>query len=234
MPIFALPEAHIFPDPRLAEPNGLIAVGGDLSLERLLKGYALGMFPWYSEGQPILWHSPDPRFVLYPQDLRVSRSLRRTLRRKPFRLSMDTAFAEVVRACARVPRPFQDGTWITDEMNDAYCGLHDLGYAHSVEAWEGEQLVGGLYGVSLGRVFFGESMYAESPDASKVALVSLVQQLVRWGFELLDSQVYTEHLERFGAVEIPREQYLDALESGLETPTRRGRWCFDGNPAEAE
>lgn len=230
MPIYALPDEFVFPDPRKADGSGLIAVGGDLHPERLLRGYACGIFPWYSEGQPILWHSPDPRFVLELDALHVPRSLRKTLKKRPFDLRMDTAFEEVIDACARSPRPGQEGTWITRDMRDAYLRLHEEGFAHSVEAWTGGELVGGLYGVSLGSVFFGESMFARVSDASKVAFACFVPELRRWGFSLLDSQVYTDHLARFGAKEISRADYLRRLRDGLRAPTRRGVWRFLGDP----
>lgn len=230
MPIFALPDEHIFPDPRLADASGLIAVGGDLHPERLLRGYTVGIFPWYSEGQPILWHSPDPRFVLELGDLHLPRTLRQRARKRPYVLRMDTAFADVIACCADSPRPGQDGTWITDEMEEAYIDLHELGFAHSVEAWKDDELVGGLYGVSLGGIFFGESMFARAPDASKLAFVALVQQLARWDFLLLDSQVHTDHVARFGAEEIDREDYLTLLGDALDVQTRRGPWSFEGDP----
>ena len=227
MPIYALPNEILFPDPELADPSGLLAVGGDLQPTRLLQAYANGIFPWYSEGQPILWHSPDPRFVLFPNELRVSRSLRQTIRKDSFRITLDEAFEEVIERCSAVPRPGQDGTWITNEMIDGYIELHRLGFAHSAEAWSGGELVGGLYGVSLGSIFFGESMFADRSDASKVAFVALVEQLLRWNFSLIDSQVYTEHLERFGTTDIPRARYLKLLREALDSETRRGPWCFD-------
>jgi leucyl/phenylalanyl-tRNA--protein transferase len=230
VPIFALPDDHVFPDPRLADPSGLIAVGGDLHPERLLRAYALGIFPWYSEGQPILWHSPDPRFVLHLEDLHVPRTLRQRARHRPYTLKMDTDFDEVIEACATAPREGQDGTWITAEMEEAYIALHELGFAHSIEAWQDGELVGGLYGVALGGVFFGESMFARAPDASKLAFVALAQQLRRWGFALLDSQVHTHHVARFGAADIDRADYLRELREGLRRPTRRGRWAFEGDP----
>ena len=230
MPIYALPDEFVFPDPKLADASGLIAVGGDLHPERLLRGYAVGIFPWYSEGQPILWHTPDPRFVLHLGDLHVGRSLRQRLRKRPYTVRMDTAFTEVIDRCAQTPRPGQEGTWITDDMRDAYVRLHREGFAHSVEAWDGRELVGGLYGVSLGSIFFGESMFTARPDASKVAFVCLVRQLLRWDFSMVDSQVHTDHLARFGAVEIPRKRYLRHLRDALNSPTRRGPWRFDGDP----
>jgi leucyl/phenylalanyl-tRNA--protein transferase len=227
MPVFQLDQRLVFPPPRLADPDGLLAVGGDLRPERVLLAYASGIFPWPSEGFPLLWHSPDPRFVLPASELHVPRSLAKTMRRGGFRLTMDCAFGEVIRRCAEVPRAGQDGTWITDEMVDAYIRLHELGFAHSVEAWQGDELRGGLYGVSLGAAFFGESMFADAPDASKVAFVALVRQLHSWGIELVDAQVHTAHLERFGARPWPRERYLEALNEALEQETRRGPWVID-------
>lgn len=227
MPVFLLDEndPEAFPPPQLADPSGLLAVGGDLRPERLLAAYTQGIFPWYSEGQPLLWHSPDPRFVLEPARLYVGRSLEKTLRRAPFTIRWDTAFADVIAACADTPRPGQDGTWITSEMEDAYVDLHRRGYAHSVEAWEGDTLVGGLYGVSLGAAFFGESMFAHAADASKVAFATAVRQFHAWGFHLVDCQVETEHLRRFGAEPWPRARFLPALADALAAaPTRRGSW----------
>jgi leucyl/phenylalanyl-tRNA--protein transferase len=214
-----------FPDPTLADESGLLAVGGDLHPERLVTAYATGIFPWYSEGQPILWHSPDPRFCLAPGELHVPRSLRKTLKRGLFEVRFDTAFAQVIEACAERERPGQSGTWITPEMQEAYVQLHALGLAHSAEAWAEGELVGGLYGVSLGSAFFGESMFAHRPDASKVAFATLVEALlVPWGFALVDCQQETEHLARFGATPWPRTRFLEALAAALEAPTRRGPW----------
>ena len=232
MPLFALPPEHIFPDPDLAREDGLLAVGGDLHPGRLLLAYAQGIFPWYSEGQPILWHSPDPRFVLMLDEFEVPRSLRRVVRKEVFEVRADTAFEAVIDACAEVDRPEQDGTWITSEMRSAYITLHELGFAHSIESWRDEELVGGLYGVSLGEVFFGESMFAFASDASKVALVHLVHQLRLWNFDLLDSQVHTEHLARFGGKEISRCDYLDLLRQRLNSPSRRGVWSLEPLPLE--
>lgn len=225
--IFRLDKRLIFPPPHLAEPSGLLAVGGDLSPKRLLLGYSSGIFPWYNEGLPILWHSPDPRMVLHAKALHVGRSLAKEIRRRTYEIRLDTAFREVISACADTPRPDQDGTWITDEMLEAYVELHRLGFAHSVEAWRDGELQGGLYGVSLGSIFFGESMFAHAPDASKVAFVTLVRQMERWGIDLIDCQVKTSHLSRFGAEEEPREQFLEELRAALEKPTRRGVWRFD-------
>lgn len=224
MPIFALDDRLIFPPPELANENGVLAVGGDLCIERLLLGYQMGIFPWYGEGLPIIWHSPDPRMVLQTEALHVPRSLRKTMRKRPYDIRLDTAFAQVVEACASVPRPGQDGTWITEDMKQAYIDLFDAGFAHSAEAWLDDRLVGGLYGVSLGGVFFGESMFACAPNASKIAFITLVEQLSRWNIELIDCQVHTDHLERFGAVEWPRSRFLDELEQRVIQPTRRGAW----------
>jgi leucyl/phenylalanyl-tRNA--protein transferase len=227
VPIFRLPREPVFPEPREAESDGLLAVGGDLGPERLLQAYAAGIFPWFSDGSPILWWSPDPRLVLEPGWLHVPRSLERTMRRARYAVRADTAFDRVIRRCADRERPGQDGTWITDEMVFAYERLHRLGFAHSFEAWEGGALVGGLYGVSLGGAFFGESMFADRPDASKVAVVGAVRWLARRGIGLVDCQVRTEHLVRFGAREIPRDAFLAHLERALARPTLRGRWDLD-------
>ncbi|MGK0486474.1 MAG: leucyl/phenylalanyl-tRNA--protein transferase [Myxococcota bacterium] len=216
-----------FPDPRGADPEtGLVAIGGDLLPERLLSAYAHGIFPWYNE-DPILWFSPDPRMMLQLPDLVVNRTLAKNLRRKKFEVKLDTAFRQVIRACANVERPDQGGTWITDDMIEGYVGLHELGYAHSVEAWCDGQLVGGMYGVSLGAGFFGESMFATESDASKIAFVHLVRQLKAWNFDFLDCQVHTEHLSRFGAKELTRRAFLEALDTALGSETRRGKWTFD-------
>lgn len=230
MPVFLLDERLAFPPPECAE-DGLLAVGGDLRPERLLLAYREGIFPWYSKGQPILWHSPDPRMVLRAEELHVPRRLARAMRRGELRVTLDTAFRRVIAGCAASRRPGQQGTWITAEMRRAYETLHELGYAHSAEAWLGERLAGGLYGVSLGGAFFGESMFARSPDASKVAFVALVGQLARWGITLVDCQVATEHLSRLGAREWPRRRFLAALARALERPTRRGRWRFEDRPS---
>ncbi len=224
MSLFRLPREPVFPDPELSEPDGLLAIGGDLSVERLLQAYSCGVFPWYSAETPILWWSPDPRLVLFPPEVHLSRSLRRTLHSGRYVVRSDNSFERVVRRCAEKPRPGQDGTWIVPEMIDAYVRLHRQGFAHSIEAWEGETLAGGLYGVSLGAAFFGESMFADRPDASKVAFATLVDWLRGWKFELLDCQVTTQHLIRFGAREIPRREFLERLARALERPTLRGNW----------
>jgi leucyl/phenylalanyl-tRNA---protein transferase len=227
MPIFRLVEEPIFPPPDYADPSGLLAVGGDLSNERLLEAYRLGIFPWYSDDQPILWWSPDPRLVLDLRDFKISRSLRKTLKKGVFQVTFDHAFEEMIRACAVVPREAQNGTWITDEMREAYVKLHGLGYAHSVESWFGGKLAGGLYGVSLGKCFFGESMFHLKTDASKVALATLVEKLKSWDFHFIDSQMTTEHMLRLGAKELPRRIFLKRLQSALRYPTKRGRWRTD-------
>jgi len=226
MPVYVLGPEIVFPPVAEAE-DGLLAVGGDLSRDRLLHAYASGIFPWFSEGGPILWHSPDPRFVLTPEHFRVPRSLAREMQKGRFRLTIDESFTDVMAACGSARRPGQEGTWITEDMKAAYRDLHDAGYAHSVEAWLDDELVGGLYGVSLGSVYFGESMFARVSDASKVAFAAFVPQLTRWGMTLIDCQVETEHLARFGARSWPRRRYLEALEDGLKRPTKRGPWAFD-------
>ena len=207
----------------LDDPDGLLAAGGDLSPERLVRAYRSGVFPWFERGQPILWWSPDPRAVLTPQTVKVSRSLRKRLKREEYRISFDSAFRGVMRACAE-PRPGQRGTWITDDMVEAYCRLHEAGIAHSVECWHGESLAGGLYGVAIGRVFFGESMFSRRVDASKVALVGLAQQLDEWGYRLIDCQVSSPHLTSLGAVEIPREKFVGRLDEWCESGGRSGSW----------
>lgn len=216
-------EAYPFPDPHEASPRGLLAYGGDLSPERLLAAYAQGVFPWYDD-PPIRWYSPDPRMLLRPDELHVSHSLAKTIRRGRYEVRWDTAFSAVMRACRDAPRPGQHGTWIDDDMLRGYTALHDLGFAHSVESFEAGELVGGLYGVSIGAAFFGESMFARSSDASKVAFVHAVRRMRDWGFDFVDCQVYTEHTARFGAREVPRARFLAALAVALESPSRCGRW----------
>jgi len=226
MPVFRLDDRLVFPPVHLAE-DGLLALGGDLRPERLMLGYTQGIFPWYAENLPILWHSPDPRMVMTTRDLVVQKSLKKVIRRAPYELRMDTAFLRVLEGCSTVPRPGQAGTWLIQEMVDAYTKLHELGFAHSIEAWEGTKLVGGLYGVSLGAAFFGESMFAQAPDASKVAFVACARQLDSWGIGLIDCQVHTDHLARFGAYEVTRLHYLEMLRVALDQPTRRGKWGFE-------
>jgi leucyl/phenylalanyl-tRNA---protein transferase len=207
----------------LASPNGLLCAGGDLSPRRIVEAYSRGIFPWFSEGDPILWWSPDPRMVLFPEELKVSRSLRKTLARGTFETRFDTAFRAVMEECAQ-PREGQGGTWIVPEMVDAYTALHEMGLAHSVESWLEDRLVGGLYGVALGRVFFGESMFARATDASKVALVRLVERLRAAGFRVVDCQQATGHLASLGAREIPRAAFAKLLQESIQYPPTGQRW----------
>ena len=207
----------------LKSPNGLLCAGGDLAPERLLAAYARGIFPWYSEGDPILWWSPDPRMVLFPEELKVSRSLRKTVARGDFEIRMDTAFGEVMEACSQ-PRDGQAGTWIVDEIIEAYTALHRMGFAHSVESWRDGTLVGGLYGMALGKAFFGESMFARETDASKVALVALVGRLRARDFTVIDCQQNTTHLASLGAREIPRAAFSQLLQESIQYPLAGERW----------
>jgi leucyl/phenylalanyl-tRNA---protein transferase len=209
----------------LRRPNGLLAAGGDLAPQRLLAAYRRGIFPWYSAGEPILWWSPDPRTVLFPAELRIARSLRKTLRKRPYEVRADTAFCDVITRCSE-PRPGQAGTWITGEMKQAYLGLHTLGLAHSVESWRDGELVGGLYGVALGRMFFGESMFSRASDASKVAFVHLVRQLVAWDFALIDCQMRTDLLASFGARDIPRTEFTRRVAELVNYADHRGPWTL--------
>ncbi len=222
--------AEDFPDVNhaLHDPNGLLAAGGDLSTERLLYAYRHGIFPWYNEGQPILWWSPDPRMVLFPEQVHISRSLRRCLHRGNYTASFDTAFTEVMAGCAqhRTNQP-EDGTWITSAMQQAYAELHQLGYAHSLEIVMDGELAGGLYGVALGGVFFGESMFSRRANASKIALACLAKQLSAWKFGLIDCQVTTEHLMRLGSVSIPRMDFIELLHHYAALPERKGPWQLD-------
>jgi leucyl/phenylalanyl-tRNA--protein transferase len=215
-----------FPDVSLAEkePDGLLAVGGDLTPQRLIQAYQLGIFPWFSEGEPILWWSPDPRTVLYPEKIKISRSLRKTLRKKVYRVTFDQNFDGVIHACA-APREDSPGTWLVPEMINAYSIQHQLGLAHSVEVWQDEQMVGGLYGMAIGRVFFGESMFSRASDSSKVALAYLSSQLKAWGFRMIDCQVYTRHLASLGAEEIPRHQFCKDLHSWTRLDCQVGSWA---------
>ena len=235
MPVYRLPDAVRFPPVDHAEKSGLLAVGGDLSPERLLTAYREGIFPWYADGEPILWWSPDPRFVLFPAELHVSRSMRQFLKKGTVRITFDRAFRKVISAC-RKPRFGQNGTWITREMLEAYCALHDLGYAHSVEVWQETRLAGGLYGISLGRAFFGESMFSAIPNASKAALITLVEDLGRRGFSLIDCQIETAHLAGLGARPIPRSEFCVLLRQSLRHKTLRGNWrdmLTDGSEKQA-
>jgi len=216
----------------LVEPNGLLAAGGDLSAERLLEAYRSGIFPWFEEGQPILWWSPDPRMVLFPDALYISRSLQKALGKSDYSVTMDSAFGQVIACCAQ-PRDDSHGTWITADMQRAYTDLFDRGFAHSVEVWRDSELVGGLYGVALGRVFFGESMFSFESNTSKIALVNLVKQLQQWNYELIDCQVSSEHLESLGAAEISREQFSEQLDELLPATGQAGPWTLSTNAATA-
>jgi leucyl/phenylalanyl-tRNA--protein transferase len=207
----------------LREPNGLLAAGGDLSPQRLIEAYKRGIFPWFNPGDPILWWSPDPRMVLFPDELKISRSLRKTLKTPPYEIRVDTAFRQVMEACA-APRDGHSGTWITPAMIAAYTELHRQGLAHSVETWMNGKLVGGLYGISLGRMFYGESMFSLATDASKIAFVHLVRQLERWGFGMIDCQMKTAHLASLGAREIPRAEFSQKLSELVNFPEDIGHW----------
>ncbi|MCL6414885.1 leucyl/phenylalanyl-tRNA--protein transferase [Aestuariirhabdus sp. Z084] len=238
MPLLPWLDEHkvIFPSPdeSLTEPNGLLAAGGNLTTETLLDAYSKGIFPWFSQGEPILWWSPDPRLILKPHELHISRSLRKTLRKNVYKVTMDQAFARVMQECA-APRSYTEQTWITPEMLDAYCELHRHGHAHSVECWQQDLLVGGLYGVAMGKAFFGESMFSLANDASKVALVHLCGQLAQQGFELVDCQVESPHLASLGAYNLPRDEFLLQLQPLISdteaTPKPSGwqlNWQYDG------
>jgi leucyl/phenylalanyl-tRNA--protein transferase len=233
MPVYLLTDDLVFPPAEGASREGVVAVGGDARPERLLLAYGLGIFPWPAEDMPLLWFSPNPRFVLVPREAHVGRTLRKRVRRGDLEVRFDTAFRQVIEACAEAPRPGQDGTWITRELVDGYCALHARGFAHSIEAWRGGTLVGGLYGVSLGRAFFGESMFARESDASKVAFTVLLGHLVHWDFHFVDCQVRTEHLERFGAEDWSRTRFLRLLRHALTLETRVGPWKVALAPEDA-
>lgn len=224
MPIFRLSEKISFPPPQYAEPEGLLALGGDLSEKRLLLAYRMGIFPWFSEGDPILWWSPDPRLVLFPEEFKISHRLRRTIKQGVFEVTCDTSFDRVIDACAKTRLNDYQDTWILDEMIEAYCDLFVSGYAHSFEVWYKGNLAGGLYGVSLGGCFFGESMFTVVSNASKVALYALCVFLKSHSFDLIDCQVKTSHLVRMGAREIPRSFFLKKLEKSMKRPTLKGKW----------
>ncbi len=224
MPIYQLTKKLIFPPPELADPDGLLAVGGDLSPKRLLLAYRMGIFPWFSAGEPILWWSPDPRLVLEPSGIHISKSLQKVIRQKKYEIRLDTAFPSVIEACAAAPRKTGDGTWITEEMKIAYIQLHELGFAHSIECWQGEDLVGGLYGVSIGRIFCGESMFSRLPNTSKISLVALAVILKSKDFHLIDCQLPTSHLMSMGAFELKRAEFLERLEKAVQYPSLTGKW----------
>lgn len=224
MPVYKLPEDPIFPHPSEAEEDGLLAIGGDLSLQRLVNAYANGIFPWFSSENPILWWSPDPRLVLFPEKLKVSKSLKRILKTEKFEVRFDTNFKAVIEHCSKIKRNHEDGTWINKEMVEAYTQLHEKGAAHSVETYFEGELVGGLYGVSLGKSFFGESMFHLMSDASKVAFYYLVEKIKYWNFDIIDAQIHTDHLVSLGAEEIPREQFLEIIKESVQQETKLGNW----------
>jgi leucyl/phenylalanyl-tRNA--protein transferase len=224
MPVFQLSEKLLFPPPQLAREDGLLAVGGDLSEERLLLAYRQGIFPWYSPGDPILWWAPSPRLILVPEEFHLSRRLAREIRKGVFSVSMDTVFEQVIAACAAIRLEQGEPTWLTPEMIKAYCRLYTSGFAHSVECWQNGDLVGGLYGVSLGKVFFGESMFSRVSNSSKVAFAALARQLSVWEFDMIDCQMKTGHLVRLGAKEIPGVEFYRRLARSVAQETRRGKW----------
>ena len=225
MPIFWLDEHSLqFPPVHLASEDGILAIGGDLSVGRLVEAYANGIFPWFNEEDPILWWSPDPRFVLFPDELKVSKSMRPYFNQEKYKVSFDQDFREVILNCQQLYRPGQGGTWITEEMLEAYVRLHQKGFAHSVEVWEGDELVGGLYGIALGRIFFGESMFAKKSNASKFGFISLVRRLQEWGYQLIDCQQETRHLASLGAKAIPRNEFMNYIERNPLEKTQVGKW----------
>ncbi len=224
MPVYQLPREPLFPHPDEAESDGLLAIGGDLSPRRLVAAYASGIFPWYNDGDPILWWSPNPRMVLWPSKFKTSKSLLQQINRKTFDIRVDFAFDEVISRCKAVTRPGQNGTWITDEVLDAYINMHKMGLAHSVEAWQGNKLVGGLYGLSIGTMFYGESMFHLRTGASKVAFYYLAKIAIKLNIELIDCQVPNPHLFSLGAEELERAKFLDIIANAIEQPTIQGNW----------
>ena len=224
MPVFQLTEDLVFPPPTLARKDGLLAVGGDLSIPRLLLAYQQGIFPWYSEGDPILWWAPSPRFIIELQEFRKPRRLARLIKQGTFRVTVDREFRQVIGACATVERRQGKGTWITPAVVESFSALHDLGYAHSVECWRAGELAGGIYGLALGNIFFGESMFSRIPNSSKVALAVLAELLTRLNYRLIDCQIKSAHLRQFGAKEIPGALFQAKLAENARGPTRRGRW----------
>ena len=229
MAVVWLPREHLFPDPHDADENGIVAIGGDLNPRRVLAAYAAGIFPWPHDDMPLLWFSRDPRYVLPLGELNLWRSLRQTLRKQRFRVTLDKCFGRVIAACGTVKRAGEKGSWITPPLRKCYNALHEAGVAHSVEAWLGDELAGGLYGGSLGGMFCGESMFHTVNDASKVAFVALCQQLTRWGFDFVDAETYTAHMARYGTQPWPRVRFLKALEATLKKPTRQGPWTLDAD-----
>jgi leucyl/phenylalanyl-tRNA--protein transferase len=224
MPLFRLSERLDFPPAWLARSDGLLCIGGDLSAQRILLAYEKGIFPWFSENEPILWWSPDPRLVLFPGNIKVSRSLKKTIKKNTFHLTMDHAFEETILSCAKPRRKEYAGTWLVEEMIEAYIQLHNLGYAHSIETWKDSRLVGGLYGICLGGIFFGESMFSFEDDASKTALTALARHLEQHRFDLIDCQVTTNHLLSMGATEISRNAYLDIIQRSIKRTDLRNVW----------
>lgn len=224
MLVYRLPKNDfIFPPVELASRTGILAVGGDLSPQRLLAAYENGIFPWYADDEPIIWWSPDPRFVLFPNELKIAKTMKPVLKRQTFQITYDRNFTEVIASCQK-PRRKESDTWITEDMRQAYCKLHNMGYAHSIEAWYEDKLVGGLYGISLGRCFFGESMFSFMSNASKAAFITLVNRLKELGFQMIDCQVYTAHLKSLGARHIPRDHFISLLKEALCHETLRGNW----------
>ena len=224
MPVYRLDRRPLFPPPQQADEDGLLAVGGDLSVPRLLEAYRNGIFPWFEPGEELLWWCPDPRLILEPDQVNVSRSLRATIRKGTYQVRFDTAFRRVIHACAATPRVHEHGTWISSDIERSYSALHELGFAHSMESWAGDELVGGLYGVCMGRAFFGESMFALRPDASKVALVALCEACRRYGITMIDCQIASAHLVSLGAREISRAEFLARLKEALTFPNPPGSW----------
>lgn len=225
MPVFQLSDSPYFPPPELAREDGLLAIGGDLSPDRILIAYQMGIFPWYSEGEPILWWAPSPRLILELDDFRMSKRLARTIKLNKFKITTDKAFREVITSCATITRKIGEGTWITAEMLEAYCLLHELGHAHSVECWLDGKLAGGLYGLAIGGVFSGESMFSKKTDASKVAMAYIVEKLKLWGFDFIDCQIPTDHLKRLGAKEIPADIFYQRLQKSIFKNTATEKWA---------
>ena len=236
VPVFHLSEDIAFPSPALADETGLLAVGGDLSVERLLLAYSMGIFPWYNRGEPILWWSPPERAVVTPSEVHLPRSLKKALKKTPMRVRIDTCFAEVIKHCAKTPRPGQRGTWITADMREAYLELHAKGVAHSFETFEDDMVVGGLFCVSLGGSFFGESMFSHKDDASKVAFVELARVLTAWSFDMIDCQLPNSNVMRYGTKVVPRKLFLELLALSVKKPTKVGKWTSastEASPTEA-
>ena len=226
MSTFLLTREPVFPHPSLADPDGLLAIGGDLTVTRLYNAYSRGIFPWYGHGSPILWWCPEPRLILYPDQLHIPKSLRRIINSCKFRITSDRVFERIIENCARTPRPGGAGTWLVPEMIDAYTRLHEAGFAHSFEAWHEGCLAGGIYGVAMGKAFFGESMFYHKPDASKTAMVHLVRFLESRGFYFMDCQQTTSHMLRFGACEIPRNRFLNELDAAVRKKGKPEKWNY--------